>query len=279
MRLKISLVSQDKVVLAIGYNHAIQAVIYKMLDRASAEWLHKQGFKYEKRSFRHFTFSSILERGEYRKKQGIFIFPESISFLVSSPIEWLLEQVVQNTISSDIVELGRNQLKVKSVEVLPEHEIEGKKIRINTLTPVEVHSTFENHFGSKKTYYYAPTEREFSDLVNANLQKKWSAFYDKECQYDLKIYPVRTEYLKKSIQKFKGIVIQGWKGHFWLEGEPEFLLFALECGIGSKSSAGYGMIEVVKPNNVVGSNNIESNNVVKPNDEKNIKGGQRVEND
>lgn len=276
MRLKISLVSKDKVVLAIGYNHSIQAVIYKMLDSASAEWLHKNGFKYEKRSFRHFTFSSILERGEYRKNEKIFIFPESISFLVSSPIEWLLEQVVQNTITSEVVKLGQNQLKVKSVEVLPEHEIKEEKIRINSLTPVEVHSTFENHFGSKKTYYYAPTEREFSDLVNANLKKKWSAFYDRECQYNVKIYPVRMEYLKKSIQKFKGIVIQGWKGHFWLEGEPEFLMFALACGIGSRNSAGCGMIEVVKSNN---TNNVMKPNNMEPNNKDNIEGGQRVEND
>lgn len=31
----------------------------------------------------------------------------------------------------------------------------------------------------------------------------------------------------------------------WIEGEPEFLEFALACGLGSRSSAGFGMVDVV----------------------------------
>ncbi|MGA1871097.1 MAG: CRISPR-associated endoribonuclease Cas6 [bacterium] len=248
MRLKLSLMSQNKVLLAMGFNHVIQALIYTMLDKVSAAWLHEKGFQYEKRSFKHFTFSSILERGEYRKQEGIFIFPQRISFIISSPIQWILEQIAKNTIMSEEVALGSNRLRITSIEIIPENDIHDKKIRVNTLTPVEVHSTLMKQDGAKKTYYYAPMEREFSDFINENLRKKWLSLHKSECIYELKTYPVRKEYIKKSIQRFKGIVIQGWKGHFWLEGEPEFLRFAVDCGIGSRNSAGYGMIELIKPN-------------------------------
>jgi CRISPR/Cas system endoribonuclease Cas6 (RAMP superfamily) len=35
-------------------------------------------------------------------------------------------------------------------------------------------------------------------------------------------------------------------GYFWLEGEPEFLQFALAAGLGSRNSGGFGFIEKVE---------------------------------
>lgn len=245
MKLKLSFISEKNVILPMSYNHLLQALIYNLLDRNFAAWLHEKGFHYENRSFKLFCFSRILEKANMDRSNKAFIFPSQISFVLSSPVEQILEQFARNSVSRERFRLGNNELGLHAVEILPQPSITEEKIRIETMSPIEVHSTLEKKDGGKKTYYYAPSEREFSELINANLQKKWHALYREDCREELAIYPVRKEFLKKSILKYKDFVVQGWSGHFWLEGKPLFLRFALDAGIGSKNSQGFGSCERV----------------------------------
>jgi len=246
MRLKISLISDKEVVLPKEFNYLTQALVYHLIDKIPAKWLHDGGFKIDKRSFKLFTFSSIIEKGRYQSSKELFIFPHMISFYVSSPVSWILEQVAKNTVFSEKLQFGENLMNISSVEVVRDEDIEANRIRINALTPIETHSTLLKGDGGKKTYYYSPTESEYSALINENLRKKWSAYYREECPYHIKTEPVQMKYCRERIRSFKGTVIKGWTGHFWLEGEPEFLQFALATGLGSRNSGGFGFIEVVK---------------------------------
>lgn len=65
MRVKITLegINQSKIVLPINYQHVVQGFLYRTMKPAYAEYLHKYGFKYEKRHFKLFTFSRIF--GKY----------------------------------------------------------------------------------------------------------------------------------------------------------------------------------------------------------------------
>lgn len=245
MKLKISLISYKKVVLPKEFNYITQALIYQLIDKISAKWLHEGGFKIEKRSFKLFTFSSILEKGKYQSSNELFIFPHEISFYVSSPVGWILEQVAKNTVLSEKIMFGENLMNISSVEIINDKDIKTNKIRINALTPIETHSTLLKGDGGKKTYYYSPSESEYSELINENLRKKWVAYYREECPYHIKTEPVQMKYCRERIRTFKGTVIKGWTGHFWLEGGPEFLQFALAAGLGSRNSGGFGFIEKV----------------------------------
>jgi len=245
MQVKITLISTNKIELSTGFSRHIQALIYNFLDRAPAQWLHEKGFKFENRSFKLFTFSSFLEKPRFIRDKKIFIFPNEISFLISSPVNWVIEQVVQNIVISEKIMLGNNVTMISTVEIQKDVNVSKNKIRIKTINPIEVHSTLQEMDGTKKTYYYSPAESEFQDLINKNLQKKWTAFYKESCSYDLKISPVRLDLCRENIRLFKKIIIKGWVGHFWLEGDPEFLKFGLETGLGSRSSAGFGMVEMV----------------------------------
>lgn len=246
MRLKISLISDKEVVLPKEFNAITQALIYRLIDMVPAQWLHEGGFKVEKRSFKLFTFSSIIEKGRYQSSKELFIFPHIVSFYISSPVFWILEQVAKNIVFSEKLLFGRNLMNISSVEVIRDEDIKANKIRVNALTPVETHSTLLKGDGTKKTYYYSPAESEFSVLINENLRKKWNAYHREEkCPYNIKTEPVQMKYCRERVRVFKGTVIKGWTGHFWLEGEPEFLQFALATGVGSRNSGGFGFIEVV----------------------------------
>jgi len=246
MKLKISLISDNAVVLPKEFNYITQAVIYNLIDKLPSTWLHDGGFTTGKRSFKLFVFSSILERGKYHKQKEMFAFPHTVSFYVSSPVGWILEQMAKNTVFSEKLMFGQNAMGISSVEIIKDDEITGNRIRINALTPIETHSTLLKGDGGKKTYYYSPSESEYSELINENLRKKWMAYYKESCPYTIKIEPVQMKYCRERIRSFKGTVIKGWTGHFRLEGKPEFLQFALTTGLGSRNSAGFGFIEKIR---------------------------------
>ena len=246
MKLRISLVSEKPVFIKMEYKSALQALVYSMLDKPYAEWLHDKGFTYEKRTFKLFAFTRFLERYRFIKEKNEFQFPKEVSFYISSPVHKILEQVAKNFVLSTKVDVAGNSMVVSAIEVLPSEDMESKRIRINALEPIEVHSTLTKGDGTKKTYYYSPREQEFSELINKNIKKKWYALHHQECPYDLKIEPVNMKYCKERVQTFKNTVIKGWTGHFRLEGDTEILKFALDTGIGSSNSAGYGIIEVVR---------------------------------
>ncbi len=249
MRLKVEFLTEKKVNLPVGYNEYIQGLIYDHLKPEDSEWLHEQGFLHENRAFKLFTFSSILERGRYDKKNKTFEYPGQVSLLISSPVEWILKQLAENLISGEFVMLGNNRLTVSSINILKPRAIAENSVKVKAVTPIEVHSTFTLENGKKRTHYYTPFDKDFSELVNANLKKKWKAFYKEECQYNISMEPLFRGSRNEKIRYFGGgenkTLIKGWMGYFKLEGEPDILNFAVDAGLGSRNSQGFGMVEVV----------------------------------
>ncbi|MDY6970211.1 MAG: hypothetical protein SVR08_16370 [Spirochaetota bacterium] len=99
MRLKIELLSEQPITLPTGYNEYLQALIYKFLNTDNAQWLHDEGFVFEKRKFKLFTFSSIINRGKFDSIKKEFTFPQNVYFYVSSPVDWILEQLAGNLLT------------------------------------------------------------------------------------------------------------------------------------------------------------------------------------
>jgi CRISPR-associated endoribonuclease Cas6 len=246
MKIKVTAVSPRVIKLPTGYQYNLHAFIYNLIDKHSADWLHDNGFVFEKRRFKLFNFSEILGRAKYDRAAKVFTFKESISFYITSPVDWILEQIAKNCVTKDKLVLGQNEIIITAIEVFKSVSIVSDKVRVNCLTPIEVHSTLTKGDGSKKTYYYSPDEKEFSELINENLRKKWTALFKKDCPYNLRITPVNIRFNRERKRSFKGTVIKGWTGHFYLEGDRELMQFAFDAGLGSRNSAGWGMIELVE---------------------------------
>ncbi len=249
MRIKIELISKSEILLPVGYNEYIQGAIYNNLKPEDAQWLHDHGFLHNNRKFKLFTFSSILEKGKYDKKNRMFRYPPQISFLISSPVDWILQQLAENMIQSEHLMLGRNRLTVTSINIMKTFSVQESPVKVRAITPVEVHSTFTLENGKKRTHYYTPFDKDFSELVNENLKKKWKAFTKDECRYAMAISPLFSGNKNEKIIYFgageKRTLIKGWKGYFRLEGDPEFIEFGLKAGFGSRNSQGFGLVEVV----------------------------------
>lgn len=256
MRLKIELMAEKPVKLPIGFNEFFQALIYQFLNVNEATWLHNTGFQLAEKTFKLFTFSPFLEKAEYFPKEKFFRYPLRVSFLIASPLNWVLEQFASNILKAQEVWIGHefpfnNRLLVSSVDVIKEmHFMEGNA-KVKAITPIEVHSTFRTNEESKKTHYYTPFEKEFSGMIDENLRRKWQALFKRECPYHVSIKPLFHGNQNERIFYF-GVgkdrtLIKGWKGLYRITGDPVLMEFGYSAGFGSRNTNGCGLVEVVLP--------------------------------
>ncbi len=240
MRLKLNFSSEKQIFLPFGYFAAIQGLIYNLFNRPSGHWLHSEGFKFNNKHFKMFVFSEINEKAKVLKGKG-FLFPKTISFSIASPIKGMLEEIASNLISRQAVKLGINSIELESIT--PQKFSISEKIYVKTISPIEVHTTHKN--SPIKTDFYSPYHNVFFDLIKENLKIKFEILNGKPCPYHFEIKPVPRINYKQRVIKVKNTIVKGWKGNFQLEGDKEMIMLALDCGLGSKNSLGFGMVEPV----------------------------------
>lgn len=231
-----------------NYPEYVQAMIYRCLPEKEAQQLHDRGFLYQKRSFKLFTFSRLLGKLNRGFRGPGLQFRSPVSLQIASPVDWILQEVAEHLIRIGKVNLGRNALIVKSVAVLTKPDF-GKQMKIRMLSPMTIYSTLSKPDGKKLTHYYTPHDREFSELMTRNLQKKLELIYRTGNTGEIRITSTSPRN-RERIVKYKGFVIKAWDGKYLLEGDPELIEVAYETGLGSKNSQGFGMWEALPENAV-----------------------------
>jgi len=115
------------------------------------------------------------------------------------------------------------------------------------LSPLVTYSTLPTAGGGAYTYYYSPFEPRFEELIGANLAKKHLLVHGRPADTDgFAIRPGKVEDRDLKVTYYKETVIKGWMGEYELSGDPELLQLALDAGLGSKNSQGYGCCVPVK---------------------------------
>ncbi len=242
MRLCFSFISEDTVMLPYSYNEFIQGFIYKHVG-SLASFLHEDGFRDGKRTFRLFTFSRLF--GNIRAVKDAFHIEGPFKLIISSPHRETLQSLAESILKAPETFLGENRVIVQSIEVQFAPSFDSE-IQIKMLSPVTIYSTLMRPDGRKKTYYYNPKEEEFSILIKENIIKKYRAFYGRDPEdKGFNIEPVSVSKKDEKIITYKGFVIKGWMGRYRLTGARELLSLAYDAGIGAKNSQGFGCFEVM----------------------------------
>jgi len=240
MRLKVTLTSEKNIVLPIHYNHLLQSFIYKNLDAIYSTFLHSQGFTYEKRKFKLFTFSNIFGRRKVLKDRKILIFTPPIHFYISCAKQEILSSHAKTLLLNENLHLGSNNLSIGSIEVI-EELIPETEVTLKTLSPVTTHSTDEKG----KTIYYNPQQQRFFTLIENNLKKKCNLL-GVDVPF-LSISPEKGSHFRKAVVIYKNnFIIEGWRGLFRMKAPKEVIEVALLTGIGDRNSQGFGMVAVQK---------------------------------
>ncbi len=249
MRLRISLNSNEASLrLPLQYNNLLQGMIYNNLDGALSNWLHEKGHAYGVRRFKLFTFSRLFGKSSVEK--GRITFDGHAHFYLSSVDAEVLGSLAEHLLKEPEVRLGNSRCRVEEVSVEPAPEPgNGDPVRLKALSPITAYSTLTTGDGRKKTYYYAPQEKEWSESLIANLRRKagaldWASDDERDLE-DAWIKPHRVSNRDQKILDFKGTVIKGWTGLYEAKLPDPYLRLAYDAGLGAKNSQGFGMVGVI----------------------------------
>ncbi len=248
--------NKNSIILPINYNSILQGFIYDNLPDQIAEFIHNNGFKIGKRTFKLFTFSRII--GKFKIENRNILFRNPIKIVVASAYDEMIRGLASELTKRDTILLGGNELRLSSINVeMP--PLIYNQVLIKMLSPITVYSTLLSPDGKKKTYYYSPFEEEFSKLIKENLIRKYTALYGTELTQErfFKVEPKKVTKKDEKIVKYKGTVIRGWMGQYILKGNIELIKLAYYTGLGSKNSQGFGCFEIVQH---IDENQIENKN-------------------
>jgi len=226
--------------LPIHYHHILQSILYHNLREVHgySDFLHEEGYSSEDRQFRMFVFG--LLKGKYEIHEKRITFRNEVEFQVRSADVRALRILKDNLERKGITYLKQHydNLQLR----LADEVITEEALHIRMLSPISVYSTDPI---SKKTYFYAPWEEEFETQVNVNFYHKYKAYTGLEPESDIVLRPVKVSQKDKYVTSFKGFYVSGWLGEYELWGEPKYLDFLYQTGLGSRNSQGFGMFEVL----------------------------------
>jgi CRISPR-associated endoribonuclease Cas6 len=248
LRIKINFEAHKKnrLEFPVHYNYLIQGFIYRNLTKKIASRVHNQGFKHGKREFRMFTFSRLF--GRFQFKNGNIIYEGRCTLWIASPITEILESFASSLARKGRFKIGKSYCQVTSIEV-PFSEDYDTGVLVRTLSPITVYSTLMTGDKHRKTYYYTPFESDFSRLIKDNLLKKYILLNNGKAnkRLNFSIIPEKVSKRNEHIIYYKETVVKAWSGIYKLRGSKELIKIAFDCGLGSKNSQGFGMVEKWQP--------------------------------
>lgn len=231
--------SAPSLTIPLNYHHEVQSLLYRLLrDNSGANNWHDSGAAYGLRQYKLFTFSSL--RGKRSILNDRICFENLVYLDVRSVRDDFCGALLSALKTDDAISLFSQPLTVQKVKSSSEH-ITADRINIKMLSPLTVHKTDEAGI----TYYYTPLDNCFSEQINNNFLRKYSAYIGHTPISSVSIVPVRIGARDKYVTKYKGIHIAGWRGEYQLSGYPEYLNFLYYCGLGARNSDGFGMFELV----------------------------------
>lgn len=234
---------EGEFVLPLHYNHIIQGMIYKAINTQLAIFLHNKGFQNKGRSFKLFTFSRLNGRYEINKEKGSIKFFDQISMTISSPVGEFCNSVANGMLTRRWLEIGSNLVEATNM-LVRQHTVDRHEVRIRTLSPVVVYSTLLRPDGRKYTCYFQPGEPDYDRIISSNLRKKYEAYYNEEAPAG-SVKVEKLSQVKMHVMSYKDTVIKGYSGKLQLSGPKELLQIAVDAGLGSKNSQGFGCVELV----------------------------------
>lgn len=248
MQLTLNFDAPSPVELPVHYGHLVQGMLYhEMENPLLRSYLHEQGFQFEKRRFKLFTFSRLMGRDTHfdgHKKKLVLTPP--LQLVVCSPIPFILQEVGTGFLRRGRVRIGPAQLTVKGITTA-QPLVNADRIQVRMLSPMAVYSTLPSADGRKYTYYFSPFEPKFGELTYANLLKKHLLIHGGPPLAEFfSIRPLRVTEQDHKITRYKGFIVKGWMGTYELQGDPQILQIALTAGLGAKNSQGYGCCNLIE---------------------------------
>lgn len=238
MIIKLSLKPEYTLALPLNYNYYIQSMIYRLLQDIPeySEFLHNTGYHTGALKFRLFTFSGLL--GHYNIADKHIIFDGTVTLEIRSVSEEFIFILRDSLRKHPYLTLKGQTLKITDIKMLKKLII-PHRIEVRTISPVVASRKLDTGF----TKYYSPTDDEFEENICNNFKKKFNAYYGIMPDDDISLI-VKPQGIKHIITHYHDTVINAYHARLILGGNPQYLQFLYDAGLGAKNAQGFGMFEI-----------------------------------
>lgn len=238
MQVKLTLHPVYPFTIPLNYNYQVQSAIYKILQYNSqyASFIHDIGYGSRNSPFRLFTFGKI--KGDYTIKDKKMWIAGDIQIEIRSASEDFCNILKEALLALQNIKLFNIELRIKMIEI-DHYTVTKNDVKIITSSPIVARKSNEQH----KSFYFSPVEEEFQLLINRNFRNKFYAYSNHETDAEINLTTLNNP--QKVVTKYKETWITAYCGKFLLTGEAWALDFLYQTGIGSHSSQGFGMFNVI----------------------------------
>jgi len=266
MRLKISLQRTKFSALPINYQYELSSWIYRVLhtgDPRFSEFLHRQGYSFEKKKFKLFTFSRLLLSEFKISGDRLILLNDEAAIVISFFIDDALLHFIKGLFMDQQLSLGddisRVEFTVKNIESLPEPGI-NDEMAFRCLSPICVSRPRADN-GKLRADYLSPQDPDFTPLLFENLVTKYIAAtgcHMSQFAGFIRTTDIHSRFMLLSQPRSKLVTIKahtpqetkvrGFEFDFTLKAPAELLKFGYASGFGEKNSLGFGCVEIRIPN-------------------------------
>lgn len=239
MQVMLNIPLNEPLSLPIAYHHIQQSFLYRLMGDDGNSQLHDGGYSYDKRKYKLFTFGPFDGKYSVHGSEITFIYEIKMEFRCVDDIEG--ERIIKNLNEYGLTIQNHRYDNVRAS--IGRESVKGSDLLIKMLSPITVRKTEE---GTNRSRYYNPNEDGFGQAVIENFYRKYTAYTGIEEIKDIDFSAVDVRPDDKYLTRYKGYIIEGYKGVYRLKGSAEALNFLYNCGLGSRNSQGFGMFEIIR---------------------------------
>lgn len=254
MRFKLTLQIQPEVMgneMPINYQYSIQAALYHILSKSDSDfssWLHKNGYQYEGKRFKLFTFSNLfVPKYEIDKeRERLIVKSDFVTLYISFLPEKSTQQFIKGLFEHQVIQLADHisgvQFVVREIKVMHSLDYHSDMV-FKTLSPVCI--SLLNDRGQMD--YLAPTDSRYEIGILTGLLARYNAIYGRPfgetayCHLQLLNQP-KSALIRIKSGTPQETRVRGYRFQFKIDLPQELMHIAYESGLGEKGSMGFGMI-------------------------------------
>ena len=172
-----------------------------------------------------------------KKDETIILNSPTFLFELSSPDTKLIAMIYNGLRKNREYAIFGSKIKLKEIKPVNTLIRAKDRIRVRSVCPILVKSSPDN--GSR---YLLPGEDAFYGSLNHFCKVRYEEYFSEEFKGSVELLPIE---LKRVVVKHMGTYHTGFKGIFELISSTNMLQFLYDSGIGTRTSQGFGMLELI----------------------------------
>ncbi len=224
-------------ILPYNYAYSIGSLFYRLLIDYNNEYK----ILHDSRGFKFFTFSRLEIPRRRPLKTGLMILSDEVYLWFSSVNTSVVRSLAECVLTDSDLKICDLTFRVIGISIPKKINLKDDRVTFSTMSPI-ILRTVNMIDGVAKTWDVSPDDERFGALLSKNLRRKYSQYYGRDITEDVRIIDISRVHSKRI--SLDGTYHRAHLMDITLEGPPELLEFAYDCGLGEKNSMGFGMVKV-----------------------------------